>query len=138
MESRLAAALAAVLLLGGCAMRIPAAAPLLPLEPPRPPGLAAVALTAEEFGVLMIDRGCVRVRALRGGALRTVLWLKGTLVDHDAHGYFLRREDGERRYRVGEPIQFGGGGLGDIAPAGTDPEVVQRCGPPYHQGYLSR
>ncbi|MGY4517230.1 hypothetical protein [Lysobacter sp. HA18] len=133
MESRLAIALVATLV-AGCTTHGPPAQPLLPLEAPPPRGLQAIALTAGEYGVLVVNHGCVRVKSDQ--KIRTVLWSKNTRLDYDEHGYFLHREGSERRYRVGAPIEFGGGALG-ITPAGTNLQVIRRCGPPYHQGDLS-
>ncbi|GAB1594567.1 hypothetical protein [Lysobacter claricitrinus] len=135
MESRLAAAFAVALLLNGCATHAASVAPYLPLEAPPPPGVGVVALTAASFGVLVVDHGCVRVK--NGRKLHTVIWMRNTRLGHDEAGYFLTRIGSDRRYRIGSYIEFGGGGLGSGSPDSADPDAVQRCGPPYAQGYLT-
>lgn len=136
MESRLAAALAAALLLGGCATRVRPIEPLLPLRPPPPPGLDDVSVDLSQYGVLVIDRGCIRMREFHGRARRTILWPTDTHLGHDERGYFLHREGGGRQFRVGTPYEFGGGSMWNSAPPGTDAAVIQRCGPPYARGSL--
>ncbi|RDZ26167.1 hypothetical protein [Lysobacter silvisoli] len=125
------------LLLAACAGTAEHQTPLpyLPREAPPPPGTVGIALTAGYVGRLLVERGCVK---LDGGRRRTtMLWTPGTTIGRDARGLFLRESHAGGVVRFGAKIHIGGGELPEQFVARAYPEVVQRCGGPYAQGWIS-
>ena len=127
----------AVLLAAACSSLTSTDVAFLPkLDPPRP-GLDDVRLTGAFSGVLVVERGCVRLLGRTPSSLTTVLWHNETELHRDGSGYFLRNSLTGTRYQFGRPIAFGGGQAQQEWIERQYPEVAKRCGPPYASGWLA-
>lgn len=108
--------------------------PYLPMEAPPAPGTVGIALTARYVGRLVVEHDCVK---LDGGRQRTtLLWAPGTTIGRDSAGLFLRESHTGAVVRFGTELHVGGGEMPEDVVARAYPEVAQRCGGPYAQGWI--
>ncbi len=122
----------------GCAVVPSNSEPFLPMLNRPELGQDEIYLTAALGGILVLERGCVRIATPSSNQSRTVLWHQGTELGRDAQGYYLRNAKTGTRYRFGTQISFGGGEMPPEWAAQGYPEVARRCDPPYSTGWLPK